>query len=191
MGRMTGLPAGFIVTIGVALAAGEADAACAAAEGSGTGFNTARASQIARIEAMRQAPASARGSVETSQPACYYLDNPNAAMDLVRCTVTASWCSTPPLPRMPGDGGVGRTPVAPPAFPPGNGGRYCGRLVAKATAGSLSRARTSVYHSIRQALQARGSAAGAPGVTVQEPACLYANERASQVTCTMTATYCR
>lgn len=174
--------------VGTAVLAKNAHAACAAAEGSGTGYNTAHASRLAQYDAMRKMPAAAVRQAQYSQPACYYLDNRNAAVDLVRCTVTASWCTTPPLPQQP------RTTVAQPKLPPNSAGRTCSQLQASATAPSLSQARTTVYRSIRRALSSRGTPAGAPGVVVHEPACLYQenrNGRIDLVTCKMTAVACR
>ena len=90
-----------VALVCTAALAKNAHAACAAAEGSGTGYNTAHASQLAQFDAMRKMPGAAVRQAQYSQPACYYLDNQNAAVDLVRCTVTASWCTTPPLPQPP------------------------------------------------------------------------------------------
>lgn len=179
-----------VALVCTAILAKNAHAACAAAEGSGTGYNTAHASQLAQFDAMRKMPGAAIGQAQYSQPACYYLDNQNAAADLVRCTVTASWCTTPPVPQQP------RTAVGvpQPTLPPNSGGRACSQLQASATAPSLSQARTSVYRSIRRALSSRGTPAGAPGVIVHEPACLYQdnrNARVDLVTCKMTAVACR
>lgn len=173
-----------------AILAKNAHAACAAAEGSGTGYNTAHASQLAQFDAMRKMPGAAIGQAQYSQPACYYLDNRNAAADLVRCSVTASWCTTPPVPQQPGT----RIGIPQPTLPPNSGGRACSQLQASATAPSLSQARTTVYRSIRRALSSRGTPAGAPGVVVHEPACLYQenrNARVDLVTCKMTAVACR
>ena len=173
----------------------EAHAACAAAEGTGTGYNTAHAGQMAQFNAMRQIPGASRGQAQFSQPACYYLDNRNAQVDLVRCTVTASWCTTPAVPRQPPTTRIGIPERGGPGLlPPNSGGRACSQLQASATAGSLSQARTTVYRSIRRALATRGTPAGAPGVTVREPACLYQDDRTSRVdlvTCKMTAVACR
>ncbi|WP_370319601.1 hypothetical protein [Oricola sp.] len=179
-----------VALVCTAALAKNAHAACAAAQGSGTGYNTAHASQLAQFDAMRKMPGAAVRQAQYSQPACYYLDNQNAAVDLVRCTVTASWCTTPPLPQPPGTT-VG---LPQPTPPPNSGGRACSQLQASATAPSLSQARTTVYRSMRRALSSRGTPAGAPGVIVREPACLYQenrNARVDLVTCKMTAVACR
>lgn len=190
------IPAAVIAACLSMTVSGKALAACAAAEGTATGYTIGHASQLAQFDAMRKARGAAGARVEYSQPACYYLDNQNSREDLVRCTITASWCTTPPLPRTqpPTTIGIPEREMRSPFLPPQGGGRYCGKLETSATATSLSRARTTVYRSIRQALRARGTAAGAPGVVVHEPACLYRDDRTARadlVTCQMTATYCR
>lgn len=185
----------FAASVLIALVPAKVYAACAAAEGSGTGYNTAHASQLAQFDAMRKMPGASIGQAQYSQPACYYLDNQNAAADLVRCTVTASWCTTPPVPRQPTSTiGIPEPRYRQPTLPPNSGGRACSQLQASATAPSLSQARTTVYRSIRRALSSRGTPAGAPGVVVHEPACLYQdnqNARVDLVTCKMTAVACR
>lgn len=203
----------------IAIATGtEAQAACALAEGTGTGYSVGHASALAQADAMRKA-VGAQGAqqVEFSQPACFYLDDQTARADMVRCTMTVSWCTAPALPRTavgvpvqqfgpPGTIGIPepeyRRPGLPnprlgipepglraPTLPQYGGGRSCSNLESRATAPSLARARTTAYRSMIKALGARGTQAGAPGVVVHEPACLYADGR--NVTCTMSATYCR
>lgn len=94
-----GLSAAILIACLATVAAGEANAACALAEGTGTGNSIGRASQLARVDALRKAGGARGAQVEYSQPACYYLDNQNARADLVRCTMTVSWCTNPPGPR--------------------------------------------------------------------------------------------
>lgn len=230
------------------IAGGDANAACALAEGAGTGYSIGHASQLARMDALGKAGGAQGAQVEYSQPACYHLDNRNAGADMVRCTMTVSWCTNPAVPRstvgvpeqrsgppgtigipepeyrrpLPG-GDIGipereyrralprtrigipepeyrqalpRTGIGIPErqyrgpLPPQGGGRSCNRLDSMATASTLSQARKTAYRAITRALQARGTAAGVPGVVLNEPTCLQAGGR-NGVTCTMSATYCR
>lgn len=175
-----------------------ASAACGAVSESATAGSVSSAAWKAKNKAkskiVRSAGASALSRTSYSEPACYYLDD---GSNRVRCTVTASFCTDPPLPGGGGNPTGGSTntlegqPTMPtmPTMPGGFNG--CTTLRATATGNGVNQATKLVRNALSSSLkQQTGKSLSSHGVSASEPACYYLDNGTNQVRCQMTATAC-
>ncbi len=183
-----------------------ASAACGAAEGSAVGPSINAAGANARQVAAQKVFSSLNGvpdSLDYSEPACLYLDD---GTNNVRCTVTASFCTTPAVyqPEVP----VYEPPVpvyqplrpvykprpvfSPRPVAPQSRGSYCSNFSTQVTASSLKRAQRSVIKAMNKALyNSCGASLNDPRVSGGSPACYYLDDGTNAAHCQITVTFCR
>lgn len=157
-------------------------AACAVQEATATGNNLQQATRRAIRAGQNAARQYGASNAEISEPMCLYLDD---GSNRVRCTVTASFCTTPPV------AAPAPLPVPGPAPVPRGGGN-CGDFRATATAGSLQQAQSSVTQTLAQAVRSQTGLSLSDGrVTAMQPACYYLDNGSNQAHCEQTARVCR
>lgn len=174
-------------------------AACAVVEESAIGPNAQAATFLARQKARqtirRSAGNQAAMSADYNNAACVLA---SATGTRSRCTVQASFCTTPPIAQPPTvQPPVARPPQTPllpvtPVLPrrPVQGGT-CYTYRAKAIGNSSDQAQHLAANALANSLAQVGAQIGGPGVTTQPPACYYLDNGTNQVNCEMTARLCR
>lgn len=176
-----------------------ASAACGVAEGSAIGPSINAASANARQVASQKVFSSlnrAPDSLDFSEPACLYLDD---GTNNVRCTVTASFCTTPAVyePEVP----IYEPPIpvyqprpvfTPRPTPSKPRGAYCSNFSTQVTASSLKRAQRSIIKAMNKALyQSCGTSINDPRVSGGSPSCYYLDDGTNAAHCQLTVTFCR
>ena len=183
------LAAACLAAAATALGGHNALAACAVLEETAIGPNLQVASFMARQKARqsirRSAGQQAAMSADYNSVACV-----PAAMSgtSARCTVQASFCTTPVILAPP------QAPVQPvqPVLPstPVIGGT-CYSYRSKATGNSSEQAQQLAAGALANSLAQVGAQLGGPGVSTEPPACYYLDNGTNQVHCEMTARLCR
>ena len=143
------------------------------------------ARQQARQAIRRSAGHQAARSADYNNAACVLA---SATGTRARCTVQASFCTTPPIAQPP------QTPVQPvsPVLPqPPVYGATCYTYRAKAIGNGSDQAQHLAANALAGSLAQVGAQLGGPGVTAQDPACFYLDNGTNQVQCEMTARLCR
>ena len=173
----------------VLFAGQNARAACAVVEETAIGPNAQVATFMARQQARqairRSAGHQAARSADYNNAACVLA---SATGTRARCTVQASFCTTPPIAQPP------QTPVQPvsPVLPqPPVYGATCYTYRAKAIGNGSDQAQHLAANALAGSLAQVGAQLGGPGVTAQDPACYYLDNGTNQVQCEMTARLCR